>query len=285
MKPFKSFIAIGDTSRIGFSLMGREVTVLRGNTHSTDLSNVERIEFSSNFLLVFKRLLFHNPETNVLYVPGRLYRDCKFYRQPLCIGNTELISAQFSKSACIQFKLFTQGFSNWNHHNIDFDIDSIPSLEQSVLFIQNLITFINRVIDEFGSVDSLNLMKLRLDSFDNYALRNHSVIHSINLLEINGFAKSMNNVGKDNTFWAEFEIKNLPESLYLRSIIIEILSTNYRIYEYDYGILAVGESSKAWDSWHPRSPIEGDGGIKNLLFYEVKGRIDNYRALLLELRL
>ena len=263
--------------------MGDNLTTLRGYTNSSDLSGVEKLDFAAKYKTVLKRLLFHSPDTNVAYIPGIIFRDCKFYKLPLIIDNIEFVSALFSKSADINLKIFSKNLETWETVNIIFELKGVPHHQQCILFIQNLINFLNRVFDEHETVNFLNLQRISIDSFDS-SFGERNIIYAINSLEISGFANAMSNVGKDNSFWLEYEIRNLPKSSYLSSIFINILVKKYDVYKKSYGILAAGETDKYWESWHPRRPVEGEGDIRQILLYEVKSHLSSYQELLTRLK-
>ncbi|WP_198076906.1 hypothetical protein [Hymenobacter negativus] len=191
------------------------------------------------------------------FAPGFIDTDNIFFSCPLAISYVQVNSAkqilpQHGHSSIIELdiKAFNKTLSSYvnakieiKRWNIDFKI------------IGKVINFINQYIN---SERDIKLIDFNCFSKIDLNFKDKSIIISaIDNLEFVFFDNSINRVGKDNFFWIEAEIRNMPEDRYLRKLIISNLANQCtRVETKEYGALIVFDIESAYTASYSRRMIE-----------------------------
>ncbi|WP_293928960.1 hypothetical protein [Sphingobacterium sp. UBA6320] len=112
--------------------------------------------------------------------------------------------------------------------------------------VNQYINILNEYVDNVNDIFNL---KNEIDHFCLKTSSDNHIIQIINKLEFQEFECSYAHVGKDNSFWSEHFIKNIPENRHLQDCIIKALSQCYgeKVVQKDARTLEVSfNHHKAW---------------------------------------
>lgn len=126
--------------------------------------------------------------------------------------------------------------------------------------INDVINTINQYVNLGNDIELLDETLFQND-FNTWIIQDKSIIEYINNLEFKFFANSQSRVGKDNSFWGEIEISNLPESKYIKLLFKEIISKSSVVERIDFQndiMLAIYDSDNCYCSSHDREEIQFD---------------------------
>jgi hypothetical protein len=151
---------------------------------------------------------------------------------------------------------------------------------------------INKIINTINHFVNLENDIQQLDEtlFQNYfnisKLKDESIIEYINKLEFKFFANSQSRVGKDNSFWAEIEISNLPENNYLKLLFKEIISKSSVVESINFKndiLFATYDSQDHYSRSHDREEIHFDekkaSEIKDSLKFNIKSNFNKLEEM------
>lgn len=241
-------------------------------------------------------------QSQYFYIPGYMTKDTRFYKCPLISMYTQLNRIVIKKimspthnhlngvpnsdEIIIDLNIYSKDFSTCRHNLIYINRSGYQIVDHGISLVPKAINFINKHIDKYGSADDLNIEKIKYNTFDD--LKMHQISYSINKLKFDYFENSMNNPGKDNSFWMETEISNLPDDVYLLDIFFKILSKNCRyIYRKENCIILHSDTEKAWSPSFPRRKAEGEYSgqhYKDILHYEIASIISPHEVIFSRIR-
>lgn len=222
----------------------------------------------------------------VEFLPGYLVDDKYFYHCPLQIGYVLL-----SETKCIEIKQRNITYFNLvatliileqNQKKQEIEISLIKG-NFAFIFSELFkpISIINHFILTHGSLSKMNLTKFYdLIDLNKTSFLDKSFINNINYLLLNFYENSESRVGKDNYFWSEVEVRNLPKEDYLCELIKqELLQSFEKVEITDYGLLLYTNKGGAWSPSHGRKKIENKDweiSIKTTLVYNLKEKANQF---------
>jgi len=145
-----------------------------------------------------------------------------------------------------------------------FELDYMNSIEHEIIIweyeyhhidfmrFNSIINYLNLYIQSGRKISELDINIL--DKFHPQLNSMDEIIYAVNKLEMRVFEDSQNRTGKDNRFWTDLEIRNLPKNNYLTQLIIESLKKlNLSCYIRDFGLSIELCSDYIWSpSFHRR---------------------------------
>lgn len=194
----------------------------------------------------------------------------KFYECPLLVFYCEfskfsIIDQRYDSSFSFDLKIYDKKFLNSRKLKFHY---KFSSLNISHLF--NIINIINEYIDKENDINLLEPDKINIYS----GLCQSSFIEfsTIDKLEFKHFANSRNRVGKDNVFWSEIEIRNLPNNSYIRSLLFNSLKEIKFIFrlkdQKDFFIMELEEEyayTSSFNRYECAPDVENENLIRNYL--------------------
>lgn len=189
---------------------------------------------------------------NFYLTPGYISYDDKFFFCPLSIiyvqlnyieairkGDTEYVNSEIV--------VFSKDFNNQRKIQIELSSYWLGSGVVNPMYINDIVNSINEFVHSGYEIQDLNELHFR-NMFDVRRLTTYDLIEKINNLEFKFYSNSQNRVGKDNSFWREIEITNLPNSKYIVSLFQKIINDSevvnsvklndsmlFATYDRDYG--------------------------------------------------
>lgn len=164
------------------------------------------------------------------YIPGFIDIHENFNECPLGTIYVQLLyvkeSSNYSqKTLEVKFNIFNKEFDLsrsivWRKTTQKYGTGVI-----NIIKINDLINQINSFIHSNYNFDLLteeNINRIPLYN-SNYKSRYNDIIENINSIQILFYENSHSRVGKDDAFWKEVEINNLPTTNYFRNKITQIL--------------------------------------------------------------
>ena len=113
-------------------------------------------------------------------------------------------------------------------HNVIWE--TAVYVTRSASELVGMINAINRFVENGGSASNLNwneLINVARCLYPQSAPKNNihrTIINIVDRLEIRSFQDSLSRVGRDNTFWNETYISNLPNNIYHRKLLYDSLA-------------------------------------------------------------
>jgi len=211
--------------------------------------------------------------------PGYIDIEDTFFHCPLEIFFIQLINITQEekkvnfRSYCrveASLKVFSKDFSYHRVFNIHFEKENSSLLRYSIL--DKVINITNEYIFSGRELNKLNIEQINLT---NPIPKNRlQLIRIVEDLVFDFYEDSMSRVGKDNSFWIEAEVRNLPEDRYLNNLIVENLEKqNKKIKRTDYGLLFTVEQYSEYSPANGRKKlgvnIKSDETIKKNLMLDV----------------
>ena len=205
---------------------------------------------------------------------GYIDIDTNFKEFPIEVNYIQLEKInRFIDSSCfrvnleVYFRIYNKEKSKYR--NIVFCYDENY---MSFDLLELVVNILNYYIDKNNNIDDLDINKLNSNYIRNYD--NDIIFRCINELKLDSYDNSLSRVGRDNYFWEETEIRNLPESNYLRKLIITSLKKQCkRIESTKYGLIITFETESNWSPSQPRKKSENqlkkETEIKGYLMIDV----------------
>jgi hypothetical protein len=178
---------------------------------------------------VFKIDLLSKDQYN--YVPGYKTYSQDFYPCPISALYTQINRLESridneEKIVRANIVVFSKDYKNQKIIEITSKSQIYGSGTVSIMSLNPIINTLNNYISEDNNLELLDETifnkKLNLSALDS-----NELLTTINNLDFKFYSNSLNRVGKDNYFWTEIEIINLPESKYLRLLFEQILSNGF----------------------------------------------------------
>lgn len=206
-------------------------------------------EFYANYSNLTKNIEILKPTFEVnkqsvnysVFIPGFISNN-KFYKCPLPVFYVEIISiteekayttSRLDKIIKIELNIYDKEFNNFINITITNKESSI-----SFMLINKLVNNLNKYIVSGNDIKLIDLNSKELfhnQKRDLFFLRN--IVHK---MEFDFYENSQNRPGRDDKFWNELEIRNLPTNNYLNKLfkyVFKNLCSSSEIT--DYGILLI----------------------------------------------
>jgi hypothetical protein len=204
--------------------------------------------------------------------PGYIDREDNFYQCPLMVffvQINEIVQRERykkdypgrlleEKTINLDINLFSDDHSKMIREKISF---SENSHSLSFMSCNGIINRLNEYVNSGRPINKINF-----GHFDIYHPQRYKyskmkgrerIIDVIDDLEVIFFSNSRNRVGKENHFWKEAEIRNLPDDRYFKNLIkSQILNQCRKIEETEYGLFVQFEIRSQWCGRFPRKKIE-----------------------------
>ena len=195
------------------------------------------------------------------FIPGYLTYERHFIACPLSAVYVQINSLDSVENDSTKLLANLMVFSNDYKSYVNLNVTIFTHREGDFMSINNYINAINSYVAGGNAIQHLNdqifAQRINFKMLDEYKL-----IDLINNLEISFFSNDFRRVGKDNSFWDETQIGNLPKSKYLTSCILESLK-HAAIFENlninsDFFIIGCSNYSKAWSPASGREKLPDD---------------------------
>lgn len=161
-------------------------------------------------------------------IAGFLSINNEFFKCPFSIFYVQINSIesyQKDDKELINSSLivFSKDFSHNRTIVVQLESDSIGSGVVNPMNLNEIINSINLYIERENDLDVLN-EDIFIGNFNLKTLNQNQIADYINQLKFNFFVNCRARVGKDNVFWDEVEIGNVPKNKYIISLFEEILN-------------------------------------------------------------
>jgi len=213
------------------------------------------------------------PLNSFVLVAGYLSIENQFYPCPIScyyiqINDIIKLKSEIEEWLKINLIVFSKNFEK--HKMVEIKVQS--HLNDDILSIAKYINQINYYIFLDNDIDGL---KKYIDKTSIQGINSYGLMKSINNLLIECFDNSNSRVGKDNQFWSEAKISNLPTNVYLRQIInkcLELESTFENVSLYGDSIFIRYGSHNAYSPHHGSVPVD-DPETKLLIKDTIKSHV------------
>ena len=196
------------------------------------------------------------------FAPGYKSYDDKYFQCPLSVIYTqlnfiEIINTENTSTFQAEVIVFSKNFKQKRILNLNFTLSnrgSRPVLNPMLL--NGAINLINGYVDAGYEIDLLNVEYIERN-LNVPRLYPSDLSSIINALKFEFFSNDQIRVGKDNWFWEEVEISNLPSD-YLRKLFVSILSMSNILDTCrlkDSTIIGTYKHQNAWCGSDGRRPI------------------------------
>lgn len=190
----------------------------------------------------------------VSFTPGFLGVDKIFYECPFSVFYCQLEkvfeteeSSEHSGSKKltmdVSLKVFDKTFKD--HQTLKGQFVGHDRNRVDIMKMNTIINLINHYVNSGNDIKKINPEKLFSKS-----LQGHDrdfLLTQINALEFAFFSNDQNRVGKDNNFWEEIEIRNLPNDPFLRELVCNSLKKIKVVDSFqdkqDFALVKYGNSS------------------------------------------
>lgn len=234
---------------------------------------------------VIKNTIIHDNKSS--YITGFLDLVDNFYECPFSIFYCQIVSLTSNKEKCensssnkytldVSMKVFDKNFRNNCDIKGQFTGTSYSNVD--VMSINKIINLINLYVDNGNDIEKINSVVLFSNLFKSHNEEN--IFKQVNLLEFSFFSNDRMRVGKDNYFWNEIEIRNLPNdpylSILLRNSITKIKSLESCRDNETYLVVSYDRSAGYCPS-EGRKPIVADFEMQSLIKDHLKlGMVTGY---------
>ncbi len=89
------------------------------------------------------------------------------------------------------------------------------------MVINEIINVLNEYVENDNDIYQIDEIKLMNENIEKYSP--NVVIEIINELEFEYYTNDQTRIGKDNYFWSEIDVLNLPKNSYLKNLLIETI--------------------------------------------------------------
>ncbi len=197
-------------------------------------------------------------------VAGYLDNNENFYNCPLVVHHLKIkyysithVSNNGKFSNEISITLFIEIYDLDYLFSKELEINICENKFTSIDFMRfnPIINYLNLFINSGRKINELNVNILANFYPESNSIEN--IIGLINNLEMLVFEDSQSRVGKDNRFWEDLEIRNLPENSYFIKLIKKCFENQgKRCKMMDYGLSVELCSDYAWSPSYSRNEIK-----------------------------
>ena len=202
------------------------------------------------------------------YLPGYQTFSGKFYPCPIAslyiqINILESLIENEEKVIKASLVIFSKDFKNQKLINIFLKSPIYGLGTVSIMSVNKIVNALNFYVEDGNSIEFLNENVLN-DTNGLDGLDSHMILGYINNLEFKFYENCLVRVGKDNYFWSEIEIFNLPTNLYIIELFVRILShcSEQVFYNESKGhIFFKYDGQYSYSPSHGRNEIEVNGNV------------------------
>ncbi len=217
--------------------------------------------------------------------PGFLSTNEYFYPCPFSISYVQLdfikyYQKEYDVHIEANLKIFSKDFISQRDISIHLNSDWLDNNVVGPMHINEIVNALNVYIEYDNNLDELN-DNFFTNKFDIKELKSHQILRGINNLAFKYYSNDRSRIGKDNKFWNEVEIQNLPENNYLTELYLGIIKKSGIVDSIEYSdsmFFATYANEYAYSPSHGRQEIMEDtektNQIKDILKYEINQRID-----------
>lgn len=224
-------------------------------------------ELTDELTAVFKRELIADKKTKL--VPGFYNpKTTNFIEAPIeqfYVRLYEIVQEESMKQGCYNV-ILTVKLDILNKIKQVVYSDTLTFEKEgsfTFMFFNDFVNYINKYIESGNEISDINFQSINPYSFRES--KKEEFIYELIKMDFKAFDCSRNNPGKDNSFWTEIELRNLPKNKYVRSLIETCLKKQGRIEQTDFGILLSLPSDRAWaPSFSRKSSDDSDDIIKQV---------------------
>lgn len=162
------------------------------------------------------------------FSPGYKSYDDKYFQCPLSaiytqLNSIEIINNENTSKFKAELVVFCKNFKKTRILEINSTLSNLGSRPiLSPMILNDVINTINSYIDKGYDIDLLNIKYIE-KNLDLPRLYPSDLLNIINSLEFGFYSNDRIRVGKDNQYWEEVEISNIPSN-YFGKIFTNILS-------------------------------------------------------------
>lgn len=208
--------------------------------------------------------------SDITFISGVIRDD--FFQCPLQIGHTTFSEIQikidrskYLKAIC-NTELIVSDINNKEIRKA-FSWVSSTYIDGIAKDLSNIINTLNRFINYSNNLEAINWNKLHQISQKLYPycslekILYKNINDIINNLNIESYSDSSSRVGRDNHFWNETFISNLPKEEYEKKLLYESLKTHFpelnSITHNDNNIFIISDSESFYGPSHQRMKVNG----------------------------
>lgn len=196
-------------------------------------------------------------------IPGYMDREERFHSCPMEVFYIQINNIYeeedftgrypFKTTVTLNFTIFSKDFSSYKNNCISFSKQDSAALD--FMSFNRVINLLNEYVESGRNIEFIDFD--RFDRFKPEKKDREVILNVVDDLQVDFFSNSINRVGKDNGFWDEAEIRNLPDDIYFKNLILKNLPKQCsQVLEADYGLLLIFEVNDAYSPSHPREKIE-----------------------------
>jgi hypothetical protein len=227
--------------------------------------HAERDTNESILFPILKKEIKEESNNQISLIPGYIDRDFSFYQCPLVSFYIKIkkyeyhenyIETEYFKERIVT--LFIEVFDKKLENSISRKVTLKVKKELIPLDFQNfnhIINFINKYVESGRDINRIDF-----NLFNRYfpKLADKKVIaQAVKELDLRVFEDSKNRVGKDNRYWTDLEVRNLPKNEYLKGVLIDCLAKQGRNKGLtDFGLIIELNSDYIWSPTHPRRELK-----------------------------
>ncbi|MBT0609203.1 hypothetical protein [Aequorivita echinoideorum] len=211
---------------------------------------------------VFKPESIEKNQTDL--IPGYIDRELNFYSCPIITNYIKIKKYEFIeiyvkeeyrnvRTATLFLEVYDKTLENYISETITL-AEKLQICSIDFLNFNHIINFLNKYVDSGRDINKIDF-KLFSKSYPKLVDK-QIILQNVKSLDLKVFEDSKNRVGKDNRFWTEMEVRNLPENEYLKDLFIKCLSKQGRKLIADFGVVIELYSDYIWSPTHPRKHLE-----------------------------
>ena len=226
----------------------------------------EKIKDSFNYKIlepILKEKVLNHDE--IEYIPGYIDDKSNFYNCPIIIDYIKIkkysvlehIEREGFSIKVKTYSVYLDIYSKDFKQHISRTIRATGSnfIVEDIDILNNSINFLNKFINSDRTIEAINF-----DIFNSRfpkKVNKEIMLNEINNLNINVYSDSKNIPGKDNKYWTEAIIDNLPKNKYLKTLFVEcIKKQGFTYLNKNNGIVLILESESAWSPTIPREHLK-----------------------------
>lgn len=159
--------------------------------------------------------------------PKRDFFSCPFsvnYVSFCSIIQFEKMNGIYSNGTTVLFKLDVYNKDYKENISINFEISNPTGVHLDFMIANKYINFLNLYIHNNNDLQEIDIQRLKKGQFHLMSISWY--IRKVLDLEFKFVRHSQNRVGKDNHFWTETIVSNLPDDKYFKNLIMENLKSS-----------------------------------------------------------
>ncbi|MBB6271823.1 hypothetical protein HDF26_002280 [Pedobacter cryoconitis] len=195
-----------------------------------------------------------------ILTPGYQTKKGDFYPCPISACYVQITSVEkkyenYNSWFLVKIIVFSSTFET----SKELIIKTKNNLSNEIPNLNIFVNSLNRYVDSKNSISELR----EFIEIEHVSTTNPTrLLYHINNLKIKNFENSQSRVGKDNYFWSESEIRNLPASKYIRNLLVRCLEKSKSFDRISIGLDMIYieyDRDSAWAPSHGRKEIGNEG--------------------------